>query len=85
MPFAIRRTTGTIVAGATNEAAVSPLTICVPFMGNTANCWGSRFSSRGKMITGSVIHARKKKRADHPRYCSSAAGLEPAEGEGGAA
>jgi hypothetical protein len=59
---------GTTVAGATRLAAARPAINWFLPMGSTASCWGSRFSSRGKMMTGKVTQAAKNRRAAHPRY-----------------
>ena len=67
--------TGTIVDAATKLAAARPATIWFGRIGRTASCWGSRFSSRGKMMTGRVTQTKKVNSAAHPMYSVNAAGL----------
>ncbi len=57
---------GTNVAGATRLAAARPAINRLRSIGRPASCWGSRFSSSGKTITGRATHAEKKMRATQP-------------------
>jgi hypothetical protein len=77
--FAPMTRRGTMVAGATKLAAARPTTSWRWEMGREASCCGSRFSSRGKMITGSVTHPAKKSRAPQPARLARASGLRSRE------